>query len=62
MRFWFNSYFSSDKYFFVFQYNRHENGYGDIYFRLWRFSLLIYTSKFIGKMKTGISKHKSIKF
>ena len=48
-------------YFFLFQYNRWENGYGDIYFRLWRFHLHIYTSKIVGKMKEGIRKHKTIK-
>jgi len=47
--------------FFLFQYNRWENGYGEIYFRLWRFHLLIYTYKIVGKMKEGIRKHKTIK-
>ena len=47
--------------FFLFQYNRWENGYGDIYFRLWKFHLHIDTYKIVGKMKEGIRKHKTIK-
>mgnify|MGYP003653672030 CR=1 FL=1 len=47
---------------FLFQYNRYQNGFGDIYFRLWKFHLLIYTYKIIGKMKEGTRKHKTVKF
>jgi len=65
MKMWYNNETSrntpSKTCLFLFQYNRYENGYGDVYFRLWRFHLLIYTYKIIGKMKEGIRKHKTIR-
>jgi len=61
MKAWFNSE-RPTKSFFLFQYNRYENGYGDIYFRLWRFHLLIHPYKIVGKMKEGVRVHKTIKF
>jgi len=61
MKMWFNTQ-QLTKSFFLFQYNRYESGYGNVYFRLWRFHLLIYTYKIFGKMKEGIRKHKTIKF
>jgi len=61
MKIWFNIE-NPVKSLFLFQYNRYENGYGDIYFKLWRFHLLIYTYKIIGKMKQGKRTHKTIKF
>ncbi len=50
------------KSFFLFQTNMYQNGYGDIYFRLWRFHLLIYAHKLFGKIKLNKEYHKTIKF
>ena len=47
---------------FLFQYNRYENGYIDIYFRLFNLNFLLYPSKYNIKLKEGLKAHKTIKF
>jgi len=61
MKIWYDKSSSKNQNFFLFVYNRFENGYATIFIEVWRFSFLFYTYKFIGKMKEGKRVHKQIK-